>query len=121
MNNSTNDIIVSWMQSKDDFMFEVERWLDTEQLYKRIYFSGYFPTNEADSVHDSDSRPNVSNISDEISRRILDILRAAKTGAVLQDLYEKMNDFDRQSVEEQVSSMTLEGLVYTNHGKLYLL
>lgn len=110
------------MQIKDDFMLEIERWLETEQLYRTSHFSGYFSKMNSDCNADYDSyKLNAVEPMGDFSQRILDIVGASQSGILIEDFYHILSDVDRLSVEEQVSILTLEGLVYTNHGKLFLL
>jgi hypothetical protein len=124
---AANCILVSFLDVKDDVMFEVERFLEIEYLYRNVYFPNIL-TGQNDSIsvdHTSCTRlvdqAHGNLAAKDISQRILSLLSTEKSGILLEAFYSKLSDLDRNSVEEQVSALTLEGLVYTNQGKLNLL
>ena len=115
-------IVASFFQIKEDFMFEIERWLTIEYLYKMSYFLQSFSTDHSHhAANDPATAESMIVSADEISQRILALLSHAPAGVGIEEFYLEMGDVERASVEEQVSVLTLEGLVYTNHGKLNLL
>ena len=59
--------------------------------------------------------------AEDVSQRILTLLSTEKSGILLETFYSKLSDLDRRSVEEQVSALMLEGIIYANQGKLNLL
>jgi hypothetical protein len=128
---AANFIVMSFLDVKDDIMFEIERSLEIEYLYRTVYFSNTM-TVQSDSlsvIHKPSTNPLVSEASSadgnlaasDLSQRILSLLSTEKTGMLLATFYYKLGDLDRYSVEEQVSLLTLDGLIYMNQGKLNLL
>jgi hypothetical protein len=133
-----NCIVVSFLDVKEDIMFEIERSLEIESLYRNVYFSNILTAqNDSNSVNHA---PGANSLVPEaplidknlaalhenlaatdISQRILSLLSTEKSGILLETFYSRLSDLDRDSVEEQVSMLTLEGLIYTNQGKLNLL
>jgi hypothetical protein len=127
--NAGNCVVISFLDVKDDIMFEIERSLEIEYLYSNVYFPNILAAQSGPSsmIYSSNSLVGEAPMIDEnlaatdLSRRILSILSTEKTGIPLATFYCKLSDVDRCLVEEQVSSLTLDGLIYTNQGKLNLL
>jgi hypothetical protein len=126
--------MLSFLDVKDDVMFEVDRSLEIEYLYRHVYFPNIW--RDHDDIVNVNHKPfpiylesqvqvppasHENLAATDVSQRILSILSTERTGILLETFYIKLSDLNRHLVEEQVSLLTLEGLVYTNQGKLNLL
>ncbi len=94
--------------------------MEIEYLYKNFYFRGLLVKSNVSNLNQhTDPSCSFNDDYELLSCRILKILQQNEGKILLDTFFSHMSDLPRTIVEEQISTMILEGLVYTNLGMIF--